>query len=114
MEEKENGQSVNKRTPYKSLLIENIKYRTLLTEKYKSRKPFERKNDKLVQAFIPGTILEVYVKPNKKVEAGEKLLALEAMKMNNNIVAPMDGVIKSVNVQKGDRVKKSTILIELQ
>jgi len=114
MENKENGQSVEKRTSYKSLLIENIKYRTILTEKYKSRKQYERKNEKLIYAFIPGTILEVIVKPNKKVQAGEKLLTLEAMKMNNAIVSPMDGVIKSVNVKEGDKINKSTILVELK
>ena len=34
------------------------------------------------------------------------------MKMNNDITSPIDGVIKSINVQKGDRVKKNDILIE--
>ena len=114
MEDLDNGQSVEKKTSYKSLLIENIKYRTLLTEKFKSRKQYEKKNDKLIYAFIPGTILEVFVKPNKKVVAGEKLLALEAMKMNNAIVSPIDGVIKSVNVKAGDKINKEMILVELK
>jgi len=108
-----NGQSEHKRT-YKSLLIENIKYRTLLTKKYQQRTPYEKKNEKLITAFIPGTILDIYVKPNKKVEEGDKLLMLEAMKMNNDITSPIDGVIKSISVKKGDRVKKDTVLIEFK
>lgn len=114
MEDLDNGQSVEKKTSYKSLLIENIKYRTLLTEKFKSRKQYQKNNDKLIYAFIPGTILEVFVKPNKKVVAGEKLLALEAMKMNNAIVSPIDGVIKSINVKAGDKINKEMILVELK
>jgi biotin carboxyl carrier protein len=113
MEDTKNDQSSQK-TTYKSLLIENIKYRTLLTTKYQQRKPYEKKNEKILSAFIPGTILDIYVKPNKKVEAGDKLLMLEAMKMNNNIASPIDGVIKSINVQKGDRVKKDEVLIEFK
>lgn len=114
MDELKNGQSLDKKTSYKSLLIENIKYRTLLTEKFKSRKHYEKKNEKLIHAFIPGTIVEVITKPNKKVEAGDKLLILEAMKMNNVIVSPIDGVIKSVNVKVGDKINKETILIEIK
>jgi biotin carboxyl carrier protein len=112
MADLENGQPVQKQTSYKSLLIENIKYRTLLTEKYKARKPYEKKDEKILHAFIPGMILEVYVKPNKKVEIGDKLLSLEAMKMNNIILSPIKGSIKSIHVKVGERIKKDTVLIE--
>ena len=111
MADTKNGQSEQKRT-YKSLLIENIKYRTLLTKKYQERTAYEKRNEKLITAFIPGTILDVYVKPKKKVSTGDKLLMLEAMKMNNDITSPIDGVIKNIMVKKGDRVKKNEVLIE--
>jgi len=103
-----------KRMNYKSLLIENIKYRTLLTEKYKQRKPYQKKDEKSMHAFIPGTIIEVYVKDKSKVKAGDKLLVLEAMKMQNNIISPADGVIKKVHVLSGERVKKRQLLIEFE
>ncbi|MCD4696351.1 MAG: acetyl-CoA carboxylase biotin carboxyl carrier protein subunit [Bacteroidales bacterium] len=101
-----------KRMNYKSLLIENIKYRTLLTEKYKQRKPFEKKDEKILYTFIPGNIVEIFVKPNNKVQKGDKLLVLEAMKMKNEIVSPIDGSIKSIHVKVGDIVKKNEILFE--
>lgn len=99
---------------YKSLLIENIKYRTLLTEKYKNRVPYEKKNEKLITAFIPGTIIKLKVKEKDRVKMGDKLLVLEAMKMGNNILAPFDGIIKKVNVKLHDKVKKNETLIEFE
>ena len=96
------------------LLIENIKYRTLLTEKYKNRTPYEKRNEKTLVAFIPGTVLEIHVQDNQKVKIGEQLLVLEAMKMGNNIIAPFDGIIKKVHVETGQHVKKNAVLIEFE
>jgi len=102
-----------KKTAYKSLLIENIKYRTLLTKKYLDKKPYERIDLKKITAFIPGIIKKIYVKKGKRVKEGDKLLILEAMKMKNDIVTPVNGTIKKINVKEGSRVTKKDILIEL-
>jgi len=99
---------------FKYLLIENIKYRTLLTKKYLSRKPYEKKDIKKITAFIPGTIKKVYVKPGKKVKEGDKLLILEAMKMKNELLSPTQGTVKTVLVKSGDMVSKSQLLIEFE
>lgn len=104
----------SKKMNFKSLLIEDIKYRTLLTEKYKNRKPFQRKNLKELIAFIPGTIGKISVKEKSKVKAGDQLLELEAMKMKNNILSPIDGVIKKIHVRTGDRVRKEQLIIEFK
>jgi biotin carboxyl carrier protein len=101
-----------KKEQYKSLLIENIKYRTLFTKKYQDKKPYTPKDIKKISAFIPGTITNIYVAPKKKVKMGDKLLVLEAMKMRNDIIAPMDGTIKEVYVKEVDKVTKEKILIE--
>lgn len=106
------NQVENNKPSFKTLLIENIKYRTLLTEKYKRKKPWEKKNEKRLTAFIPGTIVKIYVQPKKKVKIGDKLLVLEAMKMRNDIVSEINGTIKSINVKTGDRVAKNGLLIE--
>ena len=50
---------------------------------------------------MPGNILDVRVKPGDSVKAGDTLLILEAMKMENEISAPQDGTVASVNVSKG-------------
>ena len=107
-------QTDTKKPSYKSLLIENIKYRTLLTKKFQQRKPFVRKDIKKIIAFIPGTILNIHVKKNKRVKEGEKLLVLEAMKMRNDLTSPMDGTIKDIYVKVGTRVTKGELMIEFQ
>lgn len=112
MSESTDKQAANNKPSYKTLLIENIKYRTLLTEKYKRKKPWEKKNDKLLTAFIPGTVKEIFVKTGKKVKEGEKLLVLEAMKMENDILSPINGTIKAINIKAGDRVAKNELIIE--
>jgi biotin carboxyl carrier protein len=103
-----------KKPSYKSLLIENIKYRTLLTKKYQERKPFVRKDIKKVKAFIPGTILKVYVKKNKRVKEGDKLLVLEAMKMRNDLTSPINGTIKDIYIKEGSKVTKGELLLEFK
>ena len=55
-----------------------------------------------VKAPMPGNILDVKVKPGASVKAGDALVVLEAMKMENEIVAPQDGTVATVDVNKGD------------
>ncbi len=114
MEKIKEKQVETKRTSYKSLLVENIKYRTQLTKKYISRKPYTPLDEKMIHAFIPGTIKSIFIKPGKKVNEGDKLIIFEAMKMNNSIMAPMDGIIDKVNVKVGDQVNKQLVLIEFK
>jgi biotin carboxyl carrier protein len=102
----------NKKEQYKSLLVENIKYKTLLTKKYLEKKPYAPKDIKKITAFIPGTITNVFVAPKKKVKVGDKLLVLEAMKMRNDIISPLEGIIKEVYIKEGEKVNKEKILVE--
>lgn len=113
MAETNDVQQELKKGQYKSLLVENIKYRTILTKKYQDKKPYAPKDIKKITAFIPGTITKIFVTPKKKVKAGDKLLSLEAMKMENNILSPIDGTVKLIAVKEGDKVTKETVLIQL-
>ena len=64
-------------------------------------------------APIPGTVLQVAVGVGDKVIKGQTLLVLEAMKMENEIMAPADGVVKELNVTKGISVNTGDILVVL-
>ncbi len=81
-------------------------------------KPRERRyvetSQKVVKAALPGTILKVIVSPGDRVSAGDTLLILEAMKMENEIVAPSSGVVKEIKVSEGQRVETGDILVVLE
>lgn len=55
-------------------------------------------------APMPGQIVEVFVEQGQQVQAGQKLLVLEAMKMQHVIIAPFDGEVVKLSVKKGDQV----------
>ena len=66
-----------------------------------------------VVAPLPGTVTEVLVKVGDKVSAGQNVLKLEAMKMENSITAESAGTVKAVRVQKGAQVQGGDVLIEM-
>lgn len=68
---------------------------------------------KPVVAPLPGTINEIKVKVGDKVNAGETVVVLEAMKMQNNIDAETSGTIASINVNKGDAVMEGDTLVTI-
>ncbi|MGF7140842.1 biotin/lipoyl-containing protein [Roseimarinus sediminis] len=98
---------------YSTFSISSGLYRTELTEKFKKRLKWQAPDPKKIIAIIPGTILDVFVKPGQQVAKGEVLLLLEAMKMQNQITMPFDGKIKKVNVKADEVIKKLHLMIEI-
>ena len=68
-------------------------------------------NGKPVVAPLPGTINDIKVKVGDKVNVGDTVVILEAMKMQNNIEAESAGTIASINVNKGDAVMEGDTLV---
>lgn len=66
-----------------------------------------------IAAPLPGLVLEVHVKEGDAVKAGQALLVMEAMKMENQIQAPFDGTVKKVFVQKGGNISEGDKLLEI-
>ena len=66
-----------------------------------------------VNSPMPGTILDVKVSVGQEVKKGEVLVVLEAMKMENDICAPQDGVVASVEVAQGATVETDALLVTL-
>ncbi|MFV1984228.1 MAG: sodium-extruding oxaloacetate decarboxylase subunit alpha [Thiohalomonadales bacterium] len=66
-----------------------------------------------VTTSMPGTIVEVFVAVGDSVKAGAPVLITEAMKMETEIQAPIDGTIKAVHVAKGDSINPDETLIEI-
>lgn len=67
-----------------------------------------------MKAPMPGTILKVLVSENQAVKRGEVLCILEAMKMENEIVAPNDGVVRSIYVKEQQIVQLDAPLMDLE
>lgn len=105
-------QQDTRKEQYESLVIENVKYRTLLTKKYKGKRDYARRDIKKIIAFLPGTVTDIYTAAKKKVKIGDKLMVLEAMKMRNDILSPLNGTVKKVFVKAGENVNKEKILVE--
>ena len=100
--------------PKKTLIIEDREYETILTSKFERRKKYSAPDPKKLHCVIPGVIQHIYVHAGKKVERDERLLVLEAMKMQNDILSPFEGKIKKVYVTLGKMVPKGTLLLEFE
>lgn len=64
-----------------------------------------------VKAPMPGLVLEVNVKPGDHVKKGDTIVVLEAMKMENSIKSPVEAIVQSVSVEKGQAVDKNAVLV---
>ena len=84
------------------------------TEPAASKKASASAGGKPVVAPLPGTINDIKVKVGDKVNAGDTVVILEAMKMQNNIEAETSGTIASINVNKGDAVMEGDTLVTIK
>ena len=96
------------------LNINSILYKTRLSPKFKNRKSYIAADPEKILSFIPGTVLDIFVKKGQTVKKGDALMILDAMKMQNKLKSGIDGKIKKILVNKGDRVSKGTLLIEMK
>ncbi|WP_245533137.1 biotin/lipoyl-containing protein [Coprothermobacter platensis] len=82
-------------------------------------RPSEKKSEapsggNIVEAPLPGKILRINVSVGQQVKRGELLLVLEAMKMENEILAPSDGVVDSILVTPNQTVNTHDALVLLK
>lgn len=68
----------------------------------------------VIKTQMPGRIVRLLVEPGDEVTKGEPLLVVEAMKMENEIKAPRDGIVKRFAVGEGDLVEAKSVLVELE
>jgi acetyl/propionyl-CoA carboxylase alpha subunit len=67
-----------------------------------------------LEAPMPGKVIKLGAAPGQRVTKGQEILVIEAMKMENALRAPRDGIVKSVAVGIGDMVSPGVVLVELE
>lgn len=68
----------------------------------------------LIKAPLPGLILKINKQTGEEVKKGDTILIMEAMKMENNVLAEKDGFISAIKVKEGDNVLQNDILAEIE
>jgi biotin carboxyl carrier protein len=96
------------------LNIDTSLYKTRISTKFENRKVYKSPDPHLILSFIPGTVLDILVRPGELVSKGDDLMILDAMKMQNMLKCSMDGKVKTIMVKKGDKVSKGMVLLELE
>lgn len=66
-----------------------------------------------VKSPLPGTIIKILVKEGDTVKLGDKLLTMEAMKMENNVLAEVDGVVAKIHVKEAETVLQNDTLLTI-
>lgn len=67
-----------------------------------------------VTAIMPGSVIKVFVSPGDVVKKGQKLLVFEAMKMENDLTSPIDGVVSEVKTSEGAVISAGEVLIIIE
>jgi biotin carboxyl carrier protein len=68
----------------------------------------------IIKSPLPGIVLDIFVHIGDAVKPGQRILMLEAMKMENNIDADKEGVVKDIRVQKNDSVMEGDVLMIIE
>ncbi len=71
-------------------------------------------HDGEIEAPMPGKVTAVEVKAGEKVEKGQRLLTLEAMKMEHALIAPFDGTVTELNAKAGAQVAEGQLLVKVE
>ena len=98
----------------KDLIIQGAVYKTTYTRKFEQRVNWEAPDENLLYSFIPGTIIDILVKPKQKVKEGETILLLEEMKMQNQIRMLFDGEIVKIHVKKDEVIPNRYLMVEIK
>ncbi|ADQ14637.1 pyruvate carboxylase [Halanaerobium hydrogeniformans] len=71
-------------------------------------------NELEIGASLPGNIVDILVEEGEEVKKNQSLVIMEAMKMETNITAPVDGVVSSIHVSKGQQLDSGELIMELE
>ena len=96
-----------------SLQVEEGTYFTRLTRKFQSRHPWEVPDPREIHSYIPGMVVRIVAQEGERLPAGAPILTFEAMKMENTLTMPCEGLVRKIRVKVGDVFAKDVILAEI-
>jgi len=91
-----------------------VKTDTMQSETPVVKRPVASNSGYVLKSPLPGIIIDIPVKEGDSVKAGQVMVILEAMKMENNIEIDRDGIIAQIGPKKGDAVQEGDLLIKLK
>lgn len=100
-------------THYIAVQSEEVQHYTFSTAQSSVRRHKSVAGEGSLKAQMPGQVTQIMVEEGQKVEKGQTLLTLEAMKMEIRVTAPSDGILKKLMVKLGDTVERGQQLAEL-
>lgn len=80
---------------------------------YKEKETISKRSG-MVKSFIPGNIVKIFLKEGSIVKEGDLVLIHEAMKMENEMRAPIEGTIKTIGVKEGENILSNHLLFEIE
>ena len=87
--------------------------RNKFTRKRKAASISRKDTTGAISSAIPGKVVSIAVSEGMRVSSGEVVLILEAMKMQNEIKSPIDGIVKEINCTPGERVEGNVTLVRI-
>jgi pyruvate carboxylase len=96
------------------IIVHSAQYQTTYTKKYMNRKVWEEPNLNHIKSYIPGTVIDILIKEGQAVAEGQSIMILDAMKMYNDIKMPFKGKILKINIEKGQKIPKNFVMIEIE
>ena len=96
------------------IIVHSAKYQTTYNKKYINRKVWVEPNFNHIKSYIPGTIIDILIKEGQILKGGDSIIVQEAMKMYNDIQMPFKGKILKINIEKGQKIPKNYVMIEIE
>ncbi len=96
------------------LVIDGAIYQTTFTKKFENRPLYISPDTNKILSFLPGTIVDIFIRKGDRVEAGETILILEAMKMFNNVSMPFNGQVVKVHVKRNEVIPRNHLMVEIK
>jgi biotin carboxyl carrier protein len=109
-----NKNNMEEQKELQRLVIDGAMYQTTFTKKFENRPLYMTPDTNKIFSFIPGTVVDIFIKKGDRIEAGQTILILEAMKMFNNVSMPFNGKIVKVHVKPNEVVPRNHLMVEIR